>query len=234
MRRMRHGSIATGTLGLLAAWLLLISHPAVASIEYPALVKSYWGVNKLPVTGADGCALCHTTDPGMLGTANQKFAITLKSFGLQAKSDDALKAALDKNKSKMTDSDGDGFSDYEEIVVDSTNPNDAGDHAAPMPMETGGSGTVSGSPDGVGVSPDAGAGSDAVGAGGTDAGTPDGSLAQCTTTETIYPTLTHGCSIGSGSAGSHSALFAGVLAACLIRRQARASKGRRVRRGQQN
>ena len=109
------------------------SPPAAASIEYPALVKSYWGVKKLPVSGADGCPLCHTTDPGMLGTANQKFAITLKSFGLQQMNDNALRAALDKNKSKMTDSDGDGYSDYEELTVYGTNPDDAKDHPTVMP-----------------------------------------------------------------------------------------------------
>ena len=169
----------------------MIPRPAAASSDYPPLVKSYWGVKKLPVSGADGCPLCHTSDPGMLGTANQKFAATLKSFGLTSSNDGALRAALDKNKSKKTDSDGDGFSDYEELVIDGTNPNSASDHVAPMPMGTVGSG---GSGTGPSLIPEAGGAADAVGAGGGD------SLPECTTTtEEIYPTLDHGCSIGSTS-----------------------------------
>jgi len=239
MQRTWHRSIGTGTLGLAVASLLMISRPAAASIEYPGLVKNYWDVKKLPVTGADGCALCHTTDPGMLGTANQKFALTLKGFGLQAKSDHALQAALDKNQSKMSDSDGDGFSDYEEIALDGTNPNDPKDHAAAMTTETAGSGTggAQGSND-PGATLEAGASPDAIDAGGADPGTdevpPQESLGQCTTTtEQIYPTLSHGCSLGAGSAGSPTALLASALAACLIRRGVRAGKGRREKRGKQ-
>lgn len=235
MHRTRLGSIAKGTLGLALAGLVAVCRPAAASIEYPVLVKSYWGVKKLPVTGADGCPLCHTTDPGMLGTANQKFAMTLKGFGLQAKNDNALQAALDKAKSKMTDSDGDGFSDYAEVVLDNTNPNDSKDHAAPMPPEMGGSGGGLSSNDG-GASPEAGAPADPSNAGGSDSGTnempPDESLGQCTTTtEQVYPTLKTGCNFGTGSTNSHTAMLAGVLAACLIRRRASASKSRRDKSG---
>ncbi len=231
MQRTRHGSIATGTLGLVAACLFLVPRPAAASIEYPILLKNQWAVKKLPVPGADGCPLCHTTDPGMLGTANQKFANTLKGFGLAAQNDGELNAALDKNKSMMSDSDGDGFSDYEEIVVDGTNPDDPKDHAAPpvdMPSGSGGSGAVAGPPDDPSATPEAGGASDGVGAGGTDDVPPDESLPECTTsTELVYPTLTHGCSFGNGNAGSNSTLLAGFLAAYLIRRGALAGKRRR-------
>ncbi|HEY5375402.1 MAG TPA: thrombospondin type 3 repeat-containing protein [Polyangiaceae bacterium] len=233
MQRTRLELITRRTLGLVAACLVLTSRPAFASIDYPALVKSHWGVKKLPVTGADGCPLCHTTDPGMLGTANQKFALTLKSFGLQSLNDNALKAALDKSKSKMSDSDGDGYSDYEELVLYSTNPDDANDHPLPM-MEGGGSGTVNPSGGGSTSSPEAGTASDNMGTGAADAGadvSAGGSLGECTATEEVYPTLGHGCSIRAGSTGSNTnvPLLAGVLAACLIRRGARASKGRRER-----
>jgi hypothetical protein len=236
MQRTRHGLIASGMLGLVVACLSLIPRPAAASIDYPALVKSYWGVKKLPVAGADGCPLCHTTDPGMLGTANQKFALTLKSFGLQPLNDNALRAALDKNKSKMIDSDGDGTSDYEELVLYGTNPDDAKDHPTVMPMGAGGSGTVNPSTGGSSLSPEAGAASDTVSAGGADAGTDmqvDGSLGECTPTEEVYPTLGHGCSFRAGNTGSSMTLLAGVLAACLIRRGVRVSKGRREARGKQ-
>ena len=67
-------------------------------------------------------------------------------------------------------------------------------------------------------------------AGGADAGTDmqvDGSLGECTPTEEVYPTLGHGCSFRAGNTGSSMTWLAGVLAACLIRRGARASKGRR-------
>jgi len=219
-------------LGLVAACLLLVCRPATASIDYPALVKSHWNLKKLPVTGADGCPLCHTTDPGMLGTANQKFALTLKNFGLQSLNDNALKAALDKSKSKMSDSDGDGYSDYEELVVYSTNPDDANDHPTVL-MGGGGSGTVNSSGGGSSSSPEAGA-ADTVSPGAADAGSDvsaGGSLGECTATEEAYPTLGHGCSFRTGSTGSDAnvPLLTAVLAACLIRRGARASKGRRER-----
>ncbi len=237
MQRTRYGLMARAALGLVAACLFMISAPAAASIEYPPLVKSYWGVKKLPVTGADGCPLCHSTDPGRLGTATQKFAMSLRSFGLQAKSDSLLKTALDKNKSKMTDSDGDGVADYQELAVDATNPNNASDHVTPMPMGTGGSGAILEDPEDAGVSPEGGAPSDPVNAGGADSGSeeiPDESLPECVpTTEEIYPTLGYGCAFGTGSAGSSISILAGVLAACLIRRGARASKGRRETLGQQ-
>ena len=228
MQRTRHGLIARRTLGLVAACLLLISRPAVASIEYPTLVKSYWGVKKLPVTGGDGCPLCHTTDPGMLGTANQRFALTLKGFGLQSLNDNALKAALDKNKSMMSDSDGDGYSDYEELVVYGTNPDDANDHPALMQTGVGGSGT--GDSSAAGSTPDTAGASPAMD--GTDGGVDVPTECQ-TSTEQIYPTLGHGCSFGAGSAGSNVTMLAGVLAACVLRRGARAGRGRRETRGKQ-
>ena len=232
MQRAPHGLIAKGTLGLVAACLFMISRPAAASMDYPALVKSYWGVKKLPVTGADGCPLCHTTDPGMLGTANQKFALTLKGFGLQPLNDNALRAALDADKSKMTDSDGDGFPDYEELVVYGTNPDDANDHPAPMPVGTTGSEAGSSSAGGSSLSPEAGAEADGAG-GDSGADVPDAALGECTITEQVYPPIGYGCSFRTGAAGSNASMLAGVLAACLIRRGARASKGRREKRGKQ-
>jgi hypothetical protein len=228
MPRARYWLIASETLVLVAACLMMICRPAAASIEYPALVKSYWGVKKLPVAGGDGCPLCHTTDPGMLGTANQKFAITLKSFGLQQMNDNALRAALDKNKSKMSDSDGDGYSDYEELTVYGTNPDDAQDHPAPMPTGSGGSGT--GDSSAAGSTPDTAGASPAMD--GTDGGVDVPTECQ-TSTEQIYPTLGHGCSFGAGSAGSNVTMLAGVLAACVLRRGARAGRGRRETLGKQ-
>ncbi len=228
MQSARHGLITRGPVGLFAACLLMISRPAAASIDYPPLVKSYWHVQKLPVAGADGCPLCHTTDPGMLGTANQKFALTLKNFGLQSLNDNALKAALDENKSKMSDSDGDGYSDYEELTVFGTNPDDAQDHPALMPPGSGGSGT--GDSSAAGSSPDTAGASPAMD--GTDGGVDVPTECQ-TSTEQIYPTLGHGCSFGAGSAGSNVTMLAGVLAACVLRRGARAGRGRRETRGKQ-
>ncbi|HET7544363.1 MAG TPA: thrombospondin type 3 repeat-containing protein [Polyangiaceae bacterium] len=239
MQRMRRAPMVTKALGLVAACLLTASRPAAASIEYPTLVESQWNAKKLPVTGADGCPLCHTTDPGRLGTANQKFALTLKGFGLTSNDDRALKSALDRAKANATDSDGDGFSDYEEIAIDSTNPNNAKEHAASMtdpPPSTG----ASGSGPGPLPSSDAGGNTDAgqevpddgvssSGSAGTDQGEP---LPPCTTTiEKVYPPLTHGCSLGGHRGGPAPTLLAGVFAAYLIRRGVRAGKGRRELRG---
>jgi len=237
MQRTRHGSMGSGIIGFVVACLLpLISVPAAASIEYPILVKSQWNAKKIPVPAADGCPLCHTTDPGRLGTATQKFALTLRGFGLTSKNDGALKSALDKAKASATDSDGDGFSDYQEIAVDSTNPNDAKEHAEPTtePMPTTGSGGSGAGPQPVG---DAGAidqpddNLSEGGGGSADEVPPDEALPICTTTvKKIYPELTHGCSIGNGSADFNTMLLASAFTACLIRRAARTRKSRRESR----
>lgn len=237
MQRTRHGSMGSGTLGfVVACLLLLISVPAAASIEYPILVKSQWNAKKIPVAAADGCPLCHTTDPGRLGTATQKFAMTLRGFGLTLKNDGALKSALDKAKADATDSDGDGFSDYQEIAIDSTNPNDANEHAEPVMMPpTSGSGGSGASPEPVG---DAGAIDEPDGnlseggSGGTDEAPPD-ALPICTTTvKKVYPELTHGCSFGNASGDFDAMLLGSAFTACLIRRAARARKSRRESRGE--
>jgi len=236
MQRTRHGWSYRGTVGSLTSCLLLISIPVAASSEYPILVKSQWNAKRLPVAAADGCPLCHTTDPGRLGTATQKFAMTLRGFGLTLKNDGALKSALDKAKAGATDSDGDGFSDYHEIAVDSTNPNDANEHAEPMtaPMPTtGDGGSGAGSNVGEAGAIDQPDGSlNEGGSGGSDDVPPD-ALPVCTTTvKKIYPTLSHGCSFGNGSRDFNATLLASALSACLIRRAARTSKSRRASRGE--
>lgn len=157
---------------------------AAASKPFPPRILKNWGITRLPVKASDGCTLCHTTDPGVMGTANQKFAATMKSLGLESGDVDTLDLALDKVKKTANDSDKDGFSDYEEIVVDSTNPNDATSHRVvtqPPPPPEGGAGGQSNSAGGAGGVPDEG---DEGGA---------ASLPECIPSKTIYPSMKYGC-----------------------------------------
>jgi MYXO-CTERM domain-containing protein len=142
-----------------------------------------------------------------MGTATQKFAITLKSYGLVSGDVDSLDAALDQAKLAASDSDGDGFTDYSEIVNDVTDPSDTKSHRAivmPPPKPDGGEGGVPGS--------------------GGAAGTPDeatgGALPECIPTKTIYPTLSYGCAFAP-SDDTHGLAELGVVAMLGLARRRR-------------
>jgi hypothetical protein len=111
---------ATRTLRLFPAIaILLVAMPCHAFPEYPAVVEA-----TLRLSAPPACTLCHTDPNGGQGTAQQKFALTLKQFGLPNTEDiKELQAILEDVDACNVDSDGDGVPDIVEIQK-GTNPND--------------------------------------------------------------------------------------------------------------
>jgi len=119
---------------------MLLATGARASEEFPLVVQNELGVKKAP-----DCTLCHQTELGGENTATQPFGRTMQKFGAVKKNDDSLKAALDRDDSEGTDSDGDCIPDTDELRA-GTNPNvadvgDGGQHceapALPPTLQTG-------------------------------------------------------------------------------------------------
>lgn len=220
---------------LFALSWLLSSDPCQASSSYPKRIKARWAVTgTLPGGGQDGCLLCHSKEAGGLNTSIEPFAVTLRTkYNLGGADDDALLVALDKSKQNADDSDRDGFSDYDEIAVHGTDPNEAADRPTP-PSGTGGAPSGTG---GAGAGGDPGAAGAPLGAGGVPgtsgapgaAGSPDEPEPEvCTAAQQIFPTPEYGCQIGAGR-------FAGVpfggallIAGCLLARRGRARRHRSV------
>ena len=91
--------------------LVFASGSAMASPPYPAVVQEQWA---LPTTPA--CTLCHATDSGGTGTVVTYFGRQMQAFGLRAEDESSLIAALARDKTEHTDSDGDGEPDYDALV----------------------------------------------------------------------------------------------------------------------
>lgn len=181
------------------------SRAGFASAVFPQHLKTHWQVRAaLPGDSNSGCPLCHTTDPGRSGSATQRFALRLRNLGLVPGDLSSLDSALDQAKASDADSDGDGFSDFDEVAGDGTNPNDPAAHRAAMTPNTGGSAGISG--DAGGVSGEGGA------------------LDSCTV-ETLYPKLGHGC--GLARASSADSLWLALIVAAAAGRIRRSSARRR-------
>ncbi|MFZ5893515.1 MAG: hypothetical protein ACOY0T_20810 [Myxococcota bacterium] len=198
--RFRVGScrVVLGAVGFAFA-LGFAPAPCFASKSFVTKLENVWGVSALPVKG-QGCVLCHKSEIGGSGTATQPFGRTLVSkYQLGAGDLAALEAALEANKLNLDDSDRDGVSDYAEIVVDATNPNDPKDRRVPQ-----GSGGEGGGPDGV-------------------AG------ASCLIAEPeTFPELRYGYGCGFASGSSSSAFWAiGLGAAAWVFSRRRPARSRR-------
>ena len=86
-----------------------------ASENYPAIVDRRVEV-ECP-NPLSRCLICHTTAAGGEGTANQRFAVTLRDYGLDSgKAGRELAMAL-QELSEISDSDGDGATDLEELAA---------------------------------------------------------------------------------------------------------------------
>jgi len=77
---------------------LVVASPAHATAEFPGLVISTLNIacdgGASPLWDGQGCMICHTSDQGGLGTATHPFGVQMRSLGLSAFNDSALKTAL--------------------------------------------------------------------------------------------------------------------------------------------
>lgn len=97
---------------------LLVVQTAFASPEFPSVIES-----ELAMSCPPSCVVCHTTDPGQDGTAEQPLAFTLVGLGLAAADEGSLKDAL--AQLGAADSDDDGFTDVAELQAQiPSSPND--------------------------------------------------------------------------------------------------------------
>jgi hypothetical protein len=86
--------------------LLFVPATAHATADFPAAIVSDLGITcAKPIWDGNGCTICHTTDNGGLGTATHPFGAYMKSHGLAAFNETALKtnlAALDAESPHST------------------------------------------------------------------------------------------------------------------------------------
>jgi len=193
---------------LLLLGVILAPATVRASETFPGTIKDAWQVLKLPVKG-EGCLLCHATDPGKKDNVNRPFGLTVKAHGAKKADPSSLRRALTSVRAMAVNSDGDPVSDYQEIAIDGTNPNDPKSFVPP---------TV--------VKPEGGAGGDG-GASGVDGTGGDMGVDGPHFPPADFsgpPPFEHGCSLAaSPDEGWKSALgvFALVAAAARIMRRAR-------------
>jgi hypothetical protein len=113
---------------------LLGARAASATPEFPDAVASTWKVK------APDCTLCHGDDS--LTVPKHVTTLVGRWFfgkGLTPYADSTLKTLLEESRKSSQDSDGDGISDYEELV-DGTDPNERDVEAPPAVRADGGIG----------------------------------------------------------------------------------------------
>jgi hypothetical protein len=178
-RAIRRMSVLAG----LVAVTLFLPARANATEEFPAELKRHWDVSRLPVNGVE-CLLCHKNAKGL--TPDQPFGRTVFRRGAKKDNASSLRNALSAIRSGGDDSDGDHVSDYQEIKVDGTSPNDARDFKLP-PEPTGGQGG------------EAGGGGASDGASG---GTTSGPTYYPPPAFDAPPPFEHGCALANRASGS--------------------------------
>jgi MYXO-CTERM domain-containing protein len=104
--------LAWMVLSLTTLWPLA----AAASDDYPYVVERELGVDPPP------CWICHTGDVEGRYTVHTPFGLSLRARGLFAEDEASLVAALAALAADEVDSDGDTFTDVDELAA-GTNPN---------------------------------------------------------------------------------------------------------------
>lgn len=102
--------------------LLLAAPAAHASLPFPSEISDHLGGD----TPVPDCTICHATDLGGLGTVVKPFGMKMQERGLVAQNVSSLRTALDALEAEMSDVDGDGTPDIQELR-DGTDPNPEGE-----------------------------------------------------------------------------------------------------------
>jgi hypothetical protein len=75
--------------------VLLVPSAAHATADFPAAIVTDLGITcAKPIFDGNGCTICHTSNNGGLGTATHPFGVYMKSHGLNAFNETALKTNL--------------------------------------------------------------------------------------------------------------------------------------------
>ncbi|HVY47173.1 MAG TPA: hypothetical protein VHB21_14900, partial [Minicystis sp.] len=105
----------------LAALAVLAAAPlARATPDFPAAIQS-----DLMLSYTPNCSLCHANGVTNASTVTTPFGKSMLAAGLHAGDEASLQNALNTLQTDMTDSDGDGTPDIQELQND-TDPNGAG------------------------------------------------------------------------------------------------------------
>jgi len=107
------GARALAATALALAW----ARPSEASPSYPSVLMSVSGSEAPPP-----CTVCHESLAGGFGTATKPLAVYLRSRGLMARNETALRGALSAAAGEKSDVDMDGASDLDELRA-GTDPN---------------------------------------------------------------------------------------------------------------
>ena len=201
-------SLRTLTVVGLGVLVVGVTGTASASSTYPDIVKKTWNISgNLAGASAQGCTLCHQNDEGGFGTATRPFGKTMLSQHAIGATPDSLPGALNRDRALALDSDGDKVSDYQELAIDRTNPNDPKSFKLlPPPPPDAGSGGQGGD-----------SGTDGGQGGQTDLGLPPPYSAP--PLEDLPPPFEHGCALAPApTCGGFAASLALALAAFARRR----------------
>ena len=94
-------------LSLLPFALLLVPASAHATADFPAAIVTDLNITcAKPIWDGQGCTICHTSDNGGLGTATHPFGAYMKSHGLAAFNETALKTILTQLQAEAPHSTG--------------------------------------------------------------------------------------------------------------------------------